>query len=193
MRTRYTPEDHPASPTAGTLVILTRVEGLLCDRAGCRCLVPRDALRILGACGVPLVFVSNSPAQDVLQLQRDVGVTGPFICEQGAALHLPSEMDHGLVSGEGMWEVFRFTPPGVTTAVVFLRELITARRGREVLMVGLGCDYGDCDLLAAVDVPIVVREHRDQGSLLRRFPGAYVTHATGLDGWSEALLGSPLQ
>jgi|SRR5688572_15493721 predicted mannosyl-3-phosphoglycerate phosphatase (HAD superfamily) len=185
-------DENRASDAAATLVILTRVEGLLCDEVGGPAHVPRDALRILAACGVPLVFVTDASAQDVIEFQRELRLRAPFICERGAALHLPPDQPADPVSDEG--EVFRFVPPDVTTAVTCLRGLLTARRRTDVLMVGLGCDHRDCDLLAAVDIPIVVREQSgDQASLLRRFPDAYVTRATGIDGWSEALLGSPLQ
>jgi predicted mannosyl-3-phosphoglycerate phosphatase (HAD superfamily) len=176
------------------LVILTRVEGLLQSDADSSCEVPRDALRILGACGVPLIFVSDSPAHEVRQLQHELGVMAPFICRRGAALHMAPDGDDDCVAGERTLNVFEFSPPDMATAVMCLRGLLAARHRRDVLMVGLGCDRGDCDLLAAVDIPIVVRHgDRDQAALLRHLPNAYVTRSAGMAGWSEALLGSPLQ
>jgi len=181
------------SDTPGTLVILTRVEGLLRAGAARPCDVPQRTLRVLAACQVPLVFVSDSPAQDVRQLQRELGVTAPFICERGAALLVPPDDD-----GDGLrarpWAQHRFVPPDMAAAVTVLREILTVRRGRDILMVGLGCAVSDYGFLAAVDIPIVVRQHdADQASLLHRLPNVYVTRSAGAVGWSEALLGSPLQ
>ena len=102
---------HPGD-ASGILVVLTRVEGLLHAEGDCSCEVPHDALRTLAACGVPLVFVSESPAHVVRQLQNELGVTAPFICGRGAALHVPSDAPDGL-SGE----VFQFDPPDVMAAV----------------------------------------------------------------------------
>jgi hypothetical protein len=60
-----------------------------------------------------------------------------------------------------------------------------------VLIVGLGEDWTDRVLLRAVDVPVVVRNGGvDQRRLLKRVPAAYLTHAAGPAGWSEAILGS---
>ena len=59
------------------------------------------------------------------------------------------------------------------------------------MAVAVGGDWCDGTLLAAADIPIVIRDDsNDQRSLLRYVPGASVTTATGLAGWCEALFGS---
>jgi hypothetical protein len=149
---------------------------------------------MLAACEVPLVFVSDAVSQDVRQLQCELGVFAPFICGRGAELHIPRDTEPGVGADDHGWEQHRFTPPAVPTAVAWLREVLSARRGSDVLMVGLGCQADDYGLLAAVDIPIVVRQDdADQAALLRLLPNVYITRSTGGAGWSEALLGSPLQ
>jgi hypothetical protein len=60
-----------------------------------------------------------------------------------------------------------------------------------MLTVALGWDDRDSSMLAAVDIPIVVRiGHRNQEPLLRYLPGAFVTSATGTAGWLEAIVGA---
>jgi hypothetical protein len=45
-------------------------------------------------------------------------------------------------------------------------------------------------MLRHVDVPVLIRNPSfDQRRLRLQFPDAYVTASTGIDGWSEALLG----
>ena len=73
-----------------------------------------------------------------------------------------------------------------------LCDLFLARGHDKILTVGLGCDTSDSAMLAAVDIPIVVRDQRlDQSALLRYVPGAYLTTATGAAGWLEAVVGPP--
>ena len=176
----------------GTLVIFTRVEGLLSRRAAEPCAVSRAAFDALMLAHVPLVLVSDASVADVQALQRDLGFSHPFICERGALLYIPaayfSEGEAGRVGGP--WEVFSFEPPDPAAAIRLLVSLFIARGHDKILSVGLGCESADAAMLAAVDVPIVVRDpHRDQQPLLRYVPGAYLTTATGAAGWLEAVIG----
>ena len=179
----------------GTLVIFTRVEGLLRQRAEAPCDLSREALVALLSSDVPLVLVSDSSAQDVQELQRELGLVHPFICGHGAALYIPAayfgEMDE---PASESWETFTFEPADPAAAIRLLGALFIARGHDKILSVGLGCDSGDGTMLAAVDVPIVVRDqHRDQQPLLQYVPGAYLTTATGAAGWLEAVIGPSLR
>jgi predicted mannosyl-3-phosphoglycerate phosphatase (HAD superfamily) len=179
----------------GTLVIFTRVEGLLRQGAKAPCDLSREALEALRSSDVPLVLVSDSSAQDVQQVQRELGLVHPFICDHGAALYIPaayfSETDE---PASEPWEVFTFEPADPAAAIRLLSALFAARGQDKILSVGLGCDCGDGTMLAAVDVPIVVRDqHRDQRPLLQYVPGAYLTTATGAAGWLEAVIGPSLR
>jgi predicted mannosyl-3-phosphoglycerate phosphatase (HAD superfamily) len=177
---------------SGTLVIFTRVEGLLRQRATAPCEVSRDVMTSLISARVPLVLVSEASEMDVRELQREIGVLQPFICDRGAALHIPpayfSDADES--PGGDAWEVFSFDTRSPTAAMRLLAALFIARGHDKILTVGLGCDWTDSAMLAAVDVPIVVRDQRqDQTTLLQYVPGAYLTTATGTAGWLEAVIG----
>jgi len=177
---------------AGTLVIFTRVEGLLRHPVAKASETTRRALDALVLGHVPLVLVSDSNAADVRALQRDLGLVQPFICSGGGSLHIPAAyFSEAAEPDAGSWEVFNFDPPDRAAAIRLLSALFVARGHDKILSVGLGSESGDAPMLAAVDVPIVVRDqHRDQQPLLQYVPGAYVTSATGAAGWLEAVIGS---
>ena len=190
-----TAHDQVESGGTGTLVIFTRVEGLLRQRATASCDLSRAAREALLSAQVPLVLVSDSSATEVQQFQREIELVQPFICGHGAALYIPaayfSETDEPEAEP---WEVFSFDPPDTAAAIRLLSALFVARGHDKILSVGLGSDCGDGTMLAAVDVPIVVRDqHRDQQPLLQYVPGAYLTTATGAAGWLEAVIGPSLR
>jgi predicted mannosyl-3-phosphoglycerate phosphatase (HAD superfamily) len=181
---------------AGSLVIFTRVEGLLRERTHVALAAASGPLQCLAAWGVPLVLVSSWDASEIRQLQYEFASNQPFICEKGAALYVPrlwlgepASANPGL-DEEREWETFRFSPPSVSAAVRLLTAMFLTRGHDPLLTVGIGCDLADYNLLATVDIPIVVRDRSgSQPELLRQLPGAYVTAATGPAGWSEAVLG----
>lgn len=180
------------SCTSGTLVIFSRIDGLLRERAAAACALTRDALTALISTRVPLVLVGDSASADVRTIQRELGLLQPFISDGGAALHIPPEyftqQDDAVARDE--WEMFSFDAIGPAAAMRLLGALFLARGHDKILTVGLGCVTSDSSMLAAVDIPIVVRDQRfDQSALLRCVPGAYLTTATGAAGWLEAVVG----
>ena len=180
---------------SGTLVIFTRVDGLLRHRTAATCELSRDALAALISTRVPLVLVSDSGATDVRQMQGELGLLQPFISNGGAALHIPPEyftQPDDMPASRDQWELFSFGAIGPAAAMRLLGALFLARGHDKILTVGLGCDTSDSAMLAAVDIPIVVRDQRhDQSTLLQYVPGAYLTTATGAAGWLEAVVGPP--
>lgn len=182
-----------ASVPATSIVVFTAIEGSLRHGPGGSCHDARGALNLLMARGIPVVLLSHGDAAQVQDLQRELGLQQPFICDGGASLYIPrgyfEELD-GLASGDDTWEIFEFGVRDPARAVRLLSSLYSVR-GEDVLTIGFGCDWSDRALLTAVHVPVVVRaDTEDQARLLRRVPGAYVTTATGPAGWSEAVLGS---
>jgi len=177
---------------SASIVVFTTIEGAIRD-AGGSCDAARVALDLLGAREIPVVLMAHGDADEVQQAQRDLGLRDPFICDGGAALYIPRgyfpELD-GLNAGDEQWEVFGFGVQDPARAVRLLASLFSVK-GEEILTIGFGCDWRDRLLLAAVDVPIVVRSRAGgQDRLVRRVPGAYLTDACGPAGWSEAVLGS---
>lgn len=96
------------------------------------------------------------------------------------------------MASDDQWERFSFDAIAPAAAMRLLGALFLARGHDKILTVGLGCDTSDSAMLAAVDIPIVVRDQRhDQSALLQYVPGAYLTTATGAAGWLEAVVGPP--
>jgi predicted mannosyl-3-phosphoglycerate phosphatase (HAD superfamily) len=175
------------------LVVFSRIDGALGDPASGVCDEARSALALLMARGVPLVLVSNGEAEGVKRLQCLLGITEPFVCNDGALLYIPrgyfTELD-GLSTGDDEWEIFTFKAPDPARAVRLLSSLF-AVNGDDPITIGLGCGWDDRTLLAEVDVPVIVRnDSEDQARLRRHLPNAYVTQSSGGLGWSEAVIGT---
>ena len=186
------PQPVPQPPVSASIVVFSTVEGTIRNDSG-SCEGARLALDLLTARGIPVVLMSDGDAGEVQDLQRDLGIAHPFICGGGSILYIPrgyfAELD-GLTAGDDVWEVFAFGVRDPSRAVRLLASLYSVK-GEEILTIGFACDWRDRALLAAVDVPVVVRTGSpDQERLVRRLPGAYLTEACGPAGWSEAVLGS---
>jgi predicted mannosyl-3-phosphoglycerate phosphatase (HAD superfamily) len=139
------------------------------------------------------VCVSASGAAYIWQVQRQLDIVEPFVCQGGATLYVPKTFlcnaDRPGTSAERAWEMFTFHPPDRMAAVTLVRDLFVAR-GEDPVTIGIGCDRDDYGILAVVDLPIVVRDAVNDQSVLRQYvPGAYVTKASGPAGWCEALIG----
>jgi predicted mannosyl-3-phosphoglycerate phosphatase (HAD superfamily) len=193
---RSVPGTHRLTPppaAATSIVVFTTIDGALRQSATGSCEGARLALDVLATRGVPIVLMSNGDAASVEHCQRELGLAQPFICEGGSTLYIPrgyfEELD-GLTSGDDAWETFHFGVADPARAVRLLSSLFNVR-GEDILTIGFGSGWTDRLLLAAVDVPIIVRdEEHDQRRLFQRFPAAYVTTASGPAGWSEAVLGA---
>ena len=185
------PLDIDEGPVA--VVVFARIDDLVADQSNYADQLRRQAVAVLKSLGIRLVLVSKSAAAYVRQVQYHLNIAEPFVCEGGAAVHIP-----GCYLGKvppadmsaGAWEIFRFSPPDRTAAVNLVRDLFVAQGYSDVLTIGIGCDLDDYGVLGTVDIPVVVRDRaKEQKELLRYVPGAYLTTATGIEGWSEALIG----
>ena len=182
-----------ASTPMTSLVVFTTIDGVLRHPDTGSCTEAGEALQLLAARGVPVVLMSHGAPEALQDCQHELGLEYPFVAHGGASLFIPrgyfEELD-GLTSGDEAWEIFHFGVRDPARAVRLLTSLYSVR-GEEILTIGFGSQAEDCALLAAVDVPIVVRQREgDPLRLLRRVPGAYVTAAIGPAGWNEAVLGS---
>lgn len=163
---------------SGALVIFTRVEGLLREHTHAASAAACDPLRFLASHHVPLVLVSSWEPSEVRRLQDEFAFSQLFICREGAELHVPrpwlcASADAGPRPGdETEWEVFRFSPPSITAAFELVCATFVARGYDPLLTVGIGCDLADYALLAAVDIPIAVRDPSGRRpDLLGELPG----------------------
>jgi predicted mannosyl-3-phosphoglycerate phosphatase (HAD superfamily) len=174
------------------IVVLTCVDGALREAASGSCAASRAPLRALTALGVPVILVSHHAAAEMIALQRDLGVSEPFIAEHGRALHIPRGYFirlPSLVGRTGDWEVIEFAPPSIEEAIDMLMWLYRVS-GDSPLLIGVGVSPDDQPMLHHVDVPVVVRSATvDQRRLRQHFPEAYVSQSPGPAGWREAILG----
>lgn len=183
--------DRCGADEQSTVIVFACLKGVPLEASPCQ--LPWPAVDLLRAWGARLILVSASSADCVRQLQRELHVVEAFVCEGGAAVHVPSRYRCGsqdMHRSEGDWEILRFNPPDKAAAVKMVRDVFLGLGWRDVLTIGIGCDLDDYGVLSTVDVPVVVRDViKDQSGLLRYVPGAYLTNATGPDGWAEALIG----
>ena len=188
--------------TASSMIVVTGVDGILrCAQTG-SCLDTLAALRWLATYDVPLVMISHSSAADVMRFQAEVGLRHPFVADGGATAFVPRhyfpEMRAGGVSVSD-WERLDFSAPAgdTTPALTFVLSLYRAALGDDVLVIGCAGELRDGPVLELADVQIIVRPSAagpakaggDPELLLRSWPSAYVTSASGPAGWSEAILG----
>ena len=192
----------PARVPRPSVVVVTTVDGTLQDQHIRWYPQARAALDLLAEQGVPVVLWSAADAADAISFQSEAGLRRPLICRAGAELYIanpyfPEPVGPG--RDEGPWAIIDGVRPLCPIASAALepaqasRLVISLYRvySDDVLIVGVGSEWRDRDLLHEVDVPVVVRrDDRDQARLVRRFPDAYVTHACGPDGWREAILGA---
>lgn len=176
------------------LLVFTTVDGTLRDRGSASCADVRSALGLLASHDIPVVLLSDRPADEVMWIQSELGIRHPFIADEGAALYTPAgcfpELQ-GLGEAAGDWQVITFqSAPDPGQAVRLLLSLYRLQWD-ECFAIGFGAEWRDRVLLREVDVPVIVRdEASDQALLRRKVPHAYVTRAAGPAGWSEAILGS---
>jgi predicted mannosyl-3-phosphoglycerate phosphatase (HAD superfamily) len=174
------------------LVVFTAVDGAIRRGTDGSCGSVRPALDLLASKDIPVVLASHHSAPELMALERGLGHAHPFICDGGAHMHVPSgyfaELQE-LWPQEEAWHVVPLGAPDIGRAVRLLVSLFQVS-GADILTVGLGCSWRDRALLAAVDVPVIVRsDGPDQARLQRTVPCAYLTNATGPEGWQEAILG----
>ena len=141
--------------------------------------------------GIPVVLVADAPADEMLDVLRELDLQHPFVCDGGSALYVPrgyfSELT-GVAEPQNEWDVMEFR-----SAADAIRLLVALYKSNfdDAVVVGLADRWTDREVLEQVDVPVIVRnEDGDLKRLARRLPAAYVTRASGPAGWSEAILGS---
>src|SRR3954471_19755906 len=78
-----------AGDGAQPLLILTCVDGALRDSAIGSCAAATETIRALASRGVAVVLTSYHSADELLGLQKEIGVAVPFIAAHGRSLHIP--------------------------------------------------------------------------------------------------------
>jgi mannosyl-3-phosphoglycerate phosphatase len=73
------------------LVVITDLDGSLLDEDTYSSDAARDALDMLARAGFPVIACSSKTHAEIVDLQRELGIGHPFICENGGALVIPDE------------------------------------------------------------------------------------------------------
>jgi mannosyl-3-phosphoglycerate phosphatase len=72
------------------LIVITDVDGCLVDHATYSHAAADAAIARLKASGVPIVLCSSKTRAELERVQEDLGLTGPFVVENGGALYVPA-------------------------------------------------------------------------------------------------------
>lgn len=176
------------------MIVLTDLHALCSDpsRTVAAC---AEAMQELAQHDVPVILVSPSSAVDIVDLQAQLGICHPFICEGGRALHVPSGYFEDLLAPcvPSEWNVIEFGGRGEDAALaraVRLLALLYWTQRDEGIVVGI--TDREPSILAESDVPIILRNPElDQRALESAASGAYLTSSTGVAGWVEAIAGVP--
>ncbi len=174
-----------------SILVLTCVDGALRTAPGESVASARSALHELSHSGIPIVLASHHHRDEMMALENELGVQEPFIAENGRTLAVPRGYFARLpgLTTTGSWDVIEFEPPSIEDAIEMLMWLFRVS-GESPLLVGVGASWNDHLLLRHVDIPVLVKNQDiDQRRLLAQFPDAYITQSTGIDGWTEAILG----
>ena len=188
---------------ASSMIVVTGVDGVLrCAQTG-SCRDALEALRWLATYDVPVVMTARGPAADIVRFQAEVGLRHPFIADGGAALFVPQHYFAPMrVRGVQLsgWERIDITAGAgdIRPALELLLSFFRAAADGDLLVVGCAGNRHDAAVLELADVQVVVRpspppttqdDDADHELLLRSWPSAYLTTASGPRGWSEAILG----
>jgi mannosyl-3-phosphoglycerate phosphatase len=74
---------------AAQLLVVTDLDGTLLDEQSYRYDASLPAVRALQALKIPLVLCSSKTKSEMEFLWRELGLSDPFICENGGAIWFP--------------------------------------------------------------------------------------------------------
>jgi mannosyl-3-phosphoglycerate phosphatase len=73
------------------LIIFTDLDGSLLDHGDYAFDAARPSIERLKRAGIPLIITTSKTRREVESLQRDMGIRGPFIVENGGGIFLPRD------------------------------------------------------------------------------------------------------
>lgn len=102
------------TPLHKSLVVFTDLDGTLIDHHTYSAEGAKEALRLLANHGVPVIFCSSKTFSEQRFLQQQLGITHPFILENGSAIAIPRGYfpravlkRYDLVTDVSGYEIFR--------------------------------------------------------------------------------------
>lgn len=76
---------------SSTFIVVTDLDGTLLDHHSYSWHAAHEAIALLKARNIPLVLCSSKTAAEIVPLWQALGITAPFIVENGGAVYLPDE------------------------------------------------------------------------------------------------------
>jgi mannosyl-3-phosphoglycerate phosphatase len=73
------------------MIVSTDLDGTLLDHFNYSWQAARPAMETLASLGIPVIFNSSKTYAEIRALQKQLGLSGPFIVENGSALFLPED------------------------------------------------------------------------------------------------------
>ncbi len=128
-------EGSSGEPNIPFFLIFTDLDGTLLDANSYEWAPAAPALELCRRRGYPVVLVSSKTRAEMLPLQRALGVSDPFVCENGGAVYFPpgcrKPLPDGCTRSGGLWRLGLGTPYARLVAALgeIRRELGWAIRG----------------------------------------------------------------
>lgn len=117
------------------MIVFSDLDGTLLDHNNYEWTPATDAINLLKKNNFPLIINSSKTSTEISLIRKDIGNTDPYICENGAVLHLNENMTE---SSSDTFYAMYFTKP-----YEYLRETLNALKCKyNYEMTG----FGDIDL-----------------------------------------------
>jgi mannosyl-3-phosphoglycerate phosphatase len=123
------------------LIIFSDLDGTLLDTQTYSYAAASDALAKIKALQIPLILISSKTRAELMPLQRELGLTAPFVCENGAAIFWQKKSHF---NGKSLWQSQAFVPE----RSYLLAQLHELRKAHEFQFTG----FNDCSLSELVDL-----------------------------------------
>jgi len=98
------------------LIVFTDLDGSLLNHGDYSWEAARPALDRIRELGIPLVICTSKTRQEVNVIREEIGISGPFIVENGGGIFLPPEYDTLPLGGAVIMGTLRCIPLGVSYA-----------------------------------------------------------------------------
>ena len=108
------------------LIIFTDLDGTLLNHGDYSWEAARPALERIRELGIPLIICTSKTRPEVELIREDIGLTGPFIVENGGGIFFPLEFEGPPAGGAVIMDSYRCMPLGAPYARIrsFLEEVM---------------------------------------------------------------------
>ena len=145
---------------AAQLIIITDLDGTLLDEESYRYDASLPAVRNLQALKIPLILCSSKTKSEIEFLWRELGLSDPFICENGGAICFPT--------GYFPFPVVDAEPAGDLETIVLGTEITLLRRALKDSARGLGLQVRSFGEMTVEEVAQLTGLSRKQAMLALR-------------------------